>query len=144
MILADASTTPSVLLVEDNLDDVLLARLAFRKAGLESALLVAADGEQAVAMLQGDALPPRFILLDWKLPKMDGAQVLQWIRARPSLTTLPVAVLSSSGEVEDRQEAMAAGADMFLQKPFAPSTIAQLAERLSMPWLLAGSERPQA
>ncbi|HEY1227632.1 MAG TPA: response regulator [Ramlibacter sp.] len=145
---SSAPTTPTpanrtVLLVEDNLDDVLLTRRAFRKAGLASALQVAGDGDEAVAYLAGDgafadrqAHPlPSLVLLDWKLPRRSGREVLQWVRAQERFTGLPVVVLTSSREQEDIDQAYSAGANSYIQKPVLLEKLAELSERLHAYWL---------
>ena len=145
---SSAPTTPTpanrtVLLVEDNLDDVLLTRRAFRKAGLASALQVAGDGDEAVAYLAGDgafadrqAHPlPSLVLLDWKLPRRSGREVLQWVRAQERFTGLPVVMLTSSREQEDIDQAYSAGANSYIQKPVLLEKLAELSERLHAYWL---------
>src|SRR4051812_39595766 len=100
------SSDPTVLLVEDNIDDVLLTRRAFRKAGVHATLQMAGDGDEAVAYLRGDgayadriAHPvPSLVLLDWKLPRRSGREVLQWVRQQPQFVALPVVVLTSPRE----------------------------------------------
>jgi CheY-like chemotaxis protein len=89
---------PSILLVEDNMDDVLLTRRAVRKAALQASLMEVYDGDEAVAYLEGAgkfsdrrAFPlPSFVLLDLKLPKRSGLEVLQWARARSEFAGIPV------------------------------------------------------
>lgn len=149
-------TTPdrTVLLVEDNLDDVLLTRRAFRKAGIPSALQVASDGDEAVAYLAGEgafadrqAHPlPALMLLDWKLPRRSGREVLQWVRGQGRFATLPVVVLTSSREQEDIEQAYSAGANSYIQKPVLFEKLAELSERLHTYWLLTNvaSARPGA
>ena len=89
-----------VLLVEDNPDDVELALHAFRRHDLANRVTVARDGEEALQLLfaTGGGVPvrPRVVLLDLKLPKVDGLDVLRAIRSEPELTALPVVVLTSS------------------------------------------------
>ena len=153
---APTTLTPAnstVLLVEDNLDDVLLTRRAFRKAGLASALQVAGDGDEAVAYLAGDgafadrqAHPlPSLVLLDWKLPRRSGREVLQWVRAQERFTALPVVVLTSSREQEDIDQAYSAGANSYIQKPVLLEKLAELSERLHAYWLETNvvSSRPR-
>jgi CheY-like chemotaxis protein len=107
-----------VLLIEDNLDDVELTRLAFAEAGIAHPLVVAHDGALALDWLDANrhALPS-LILLDLNLPKLDGREVVQAIRADPALRHLPVVALSSSGEPNDIDATYACGADSYLQKP---------------------------
>ncbi|HEY1228905.1 MAG TPA: response regulator [Ramlibacter sp.] len=149
--LAPASST--VLLVEDNLDDVLLTRRAFRKAGIASALQVAGDGDEAVAYLAGQGAfadrqvhpLPSLVLLDWKLPRRSGREVLQWVRAQECFTALPVVVLTTSREQEDIDQAYSAGANSYIQKPVLLEKLAELSERLHAYWLETNvvSSRPR-
>lgn len=134
---------PVILLVEDNPDDVLLARRAVRKAALPVSMQVADDGDEAVAYLGGSGrfversrYPlPALVLLDLKLPKRPGLEVLRWVRSRPELDTTPVVVLTSSSEDEDIQQAYALGANSYLQKPVAFNGLVQLLGVLDLYWL---------
>jgi CheY-like chemotaxis protein len=138
-----ASALPAVLLVEDNLDDVLLTRRAFRKAAVSATLQVVEDGDEAVEYLAGsgrfsdrEAHPkPSLVLLDWKLPRRSGLEVLQWIRSRADMATLAVVVLTSSRENEDLEQAYAAGANSYLQKPVQFEGLLDLVTRLDLYWL---------
>ena len=133
---------PSILLVEDNPDDVLLTRRAVRKAGLLTSLAVVGDGDEAVAYLEASgafsdrkAFPlPTLILLDLKLPKRSGLEVLQWIGSRQALATTPVIVLTSSTEEEDIRQAYQYGANSYLQKPVAFNELVNLLHRLGLYW----------
>src|SRR3989442_4741772 len=94
----------TVLLAEDDPDDVLLTQIAFERARLANPLQVVRDGEEAIAYLSGegafddrDRFPsPILLLLDLKMPKVDGFQVLEWLRSQPRLRQLPVAIMTSS------------------------------------------------
>jgi len=140
---AGPSRAAPILLVEDNFDDIVLTRRAFRKAGIDAPLTVLEDGEQAVAYLGGGA-PfedraahplPALILLDWKLPRRNGLEVLTWLRARDELATVPVVVLTSSKQEEDVQQAYRAGANSYLQKPVRFDAMIELVQRLHLYWL---------
>lgn len=117
--------TAVILLVEDREDDVYIIRKAFFTSGLNNPLYVVNDGEQAVAYLMGDApysnrseYPlPDIILLDLKMPRLDGFEVLTWIRKQPGIRGLPVIVLTSSEDLRDVNRAYALGANSFLVKP---------------------------
>ena len=111
-------TLAPVLLIEDNADDVELTRLAFAEAGIDHPLVVAGDGALALDWLQAhrDTLPA-LVLLDLNLPRLDGREVVQAIRADPQMRHLPVVALSSSGEPSDVDATFASGADSYLQKP---------------------------
>lgn len=138
----DGTGLPAILLVEDNPDDVLLARRAVKKATLPVALKVVEDGDEAVAYLDGsgqfgdrDRHPlPALVLLDLKLPKRSGLEVLRWVRSQPALDTTPVVVLTSSSEDEDIQKAYALGANSYLQKPVAFNGLVQLLGVLDLYW----------
>ncbi|GGY43073.1 response regulator [Pseudoduganella albidiflava] len=134
---------PLILLVEDNPDDVLLAKRAFRKAALAATLEIASDGDEAVGYLDAAAQPgasprpalPSLILLDLKLPKRPGLEVLRWIRATQHYDATPVVVLTSSTQDEDIQKAYALGANSYLQKPVAFNGLVQLLGVLGLYWL---------
>jgi CheY-like chemotaxis protein len=123
-----------VLLVEDNPDDVLLTRRAFGKAGLVVDLTVATDGDAAVAKLESPPFP-RLILLDWKLPRRSGLEVLRWIRQQPCLAAVPVVVLTSSRLQDDIDLAYQSGANSYLQKPVDLGQLVELLDRLHLYWL---------
>jgi CheY-like chemotaxis protein len=131
-----------VLLVEDNRDDALLIGRAFRKAGLAPPAHVE-DGEAAVAYLaqaatDGDRAPsplPALVLLDLKLPRKSGLEVLAWLREHDTLRRLPVVVLTSSREAPDVRRAYDLGANSYLVKPVDARALLQLVETLGLYWL---------
>ncbi len=126
----------TVLLVEDNADEILLARRAFAKAGLEVRLRIVEGGEQACRWLQaeeGESLPA-LVLLDWQMPGKDGLTVLRELRAC-ACASLPVVVLSSSDEPGDIAAAYAAGANSYLRKPVDFDRFVQLVHDLCRYWL---------
>jgi CheY-like chemotaxis protein len=120
--------TQTVLVVEDNANDVLLLQRAMRKAQWVNAVQVVVDGDAAVAYLAGDAPYddrarhplPGLMLLDLKLPRRSGLEVLAWLRAQPGLLSLPVVVLTSSREHKDVHQAYQLGANSYFVKPGAP------------------------
>jgi len=131
-----------VLLVEDDEDHVFLVRRALADlAGAEVAVEVAGDGEQAVERLARARFspggPPQLVLLDLKMPRMDGLEVLRRIRADEAAARLPVVVLTSSEHQDDREEALRLGATWFVCKPTDGhrfrSEIQQLADRWAVP-----------
>jgi CheY-like chemotaxis protein len=138
----DGTGLPVILLVEDNPDDVLLARRALKKAALPASMQVVEDGDEAVAYLDGSGRfgdrarhpLPALVLLDLKLPKRSGLEVLRWVRNQSGLDTTPVVVLTSSGEDEDIQKAYALGANSYLQKPVAFNALVQLLGVLELYW----------
>jgi two-component system response regulator len=108
-------TAKPILLVEDNPDDELLMLRALRKSKVEREIVVARDGVEAQELLE--KLSPVLVVLDLKLPKVDGLAVLRRIRGTPRIERLPVVVLTSSREQRDLSESYAAGANSFIRKP---------------------------
>jgi CheY-like chemotaxis protein len=139
-----------ILLVDDNADDVLLVRRAFERAGVGDILHVTKDGLDATAYLTGE--PPyldRFkhplpalVLLDIKMPIMDGFDVLVWIRRQPQFAKLPVIMLTSSDVIRDVNRAYKLGADSFLVKPLDFWNAADLWRNLHKLLLASSSEKP--
>lgn len=133
-----------VLLAEDDPDDVLLTQLAFERARLANPLAVVRDGEEAVAYLQGQGdygdrrhYPfPLLLLLDLKMPKLDGFQVLEWIRDQRFSEHLPVAVMTASDFDPDIQRAYELGADSYLLKPPNASRLLELVQRIHGYWMI--------
>ena len=150
-----STTAIRVLLVEDDPNDILLTRRAFRKAEMPEPVAVVEDGEQAVAYLSasGDyadrrAHPlPDLILLDLKLPRMSGLEVLEWLREQSSLQRLPVVVLTSSRETSDVNRAYELGANSYLLKPVTFDGLARIVSDLDRYWgelnIRPEVERPQ-
>src|SRR5437868_7092656 len=134
----------TVLLAEDDPDDVLLTQLAFEKARLANPLQVVRDGEEAIAYLKGDGKyadhkrfpQPILLLLDLKMPKVNGFQVLEWLRTQSSLAALPVAIMTSSDEDPDVKRAYELGADSYLTKPPDAGALLALVQRLHAYWLI--------
>jgi len=126
-----------ILHVEDNIDDVMLVALAFRKAGVKARLEVASDGGKAVAMLQNDlsATSMACILLDVKLPTISGLDVLAWLRSQPTLKRLPVIMLTSSLLPGDINRAYDLGANSYLVKPADLDSLVTLARTIDRYWL---------
>lgn len=122
--MSDAAT---ILLVEDNRDEVDVALRALRRAGIDVSVEVAKDGQQALEALGLEPtdevespLRPRLVFLDLKLPRIDGWEVLRRVRAHPKTATLPVVVVSSSDEEADVRRSYALGANSFVVKQFDP------------------------
>jgi CheY-like chemotaxis protein len=137
------SSSQSVLLVEDDDNDVLLLQRAFRNAGVTAPMRVASDGEEAVEYLTGllgDARTlrqeaPGLVILDLKLPRKSGLEVLAWMRQQPGLRRLPVVVLTSSDERRDVQDAYDLGANSYLLKPVIPQALTEAARIMGEYWL---------
>lgn len=140
----------TILLVEDDPNDVLLIQRAFRKANVKNHLLVVEDVEAAVLYLSGkehyqdrDRYPlPRLMLLDLKLPRKSGFEVLTWLRQQPDLNRLPVVVLASSTENGDIKQAYNLGANSYLVKPVAFDVLLEMVKTLNLYWLLF-NEKPR-
>ncbi|HLH57465.1 MAG TPA: response regulator [Verrucomicrobiae bacterium] len=135
-------TTP-ILLVEDSEDNVFLVRHAVQKAGITSRLEVVTSGEQALQYLAGthgysdwQHFPlPSLVLLDLKMPGMDGFDVLRWVRQRPGLKALRVAMLTSSEMPGEIKTAHDLGANIFITKPVELDRLVQIMKTLNEHWL---------
>lgn len=131
-----------VLLVEDDENDVLFLKRAFRSQGCPLQIEVATDGEEAKQRLSRSDTPlPDRIILDLKLPRLNGLELLAWIRSTPELRHLSVTVLTSSGEPSDRLRAQELGIDAHLVKPVAYSGILEVAGDLCRRWGLVPAPR---
>ncbi|HEX2222963.1 MAG TPA: response regulator [Thermoanaerobaculia bacterium] len=134
----------SILLVEDNPDDALLLQRAFRKLGDESRIRVLNNGENALAYLAGEGdyadrvrFPlPDLMLLDLKLPRRSGFEVLEWLRGQPGLRRLPVVVLTGSREAADVERAADLGANSYLVKPVGFEALLELVAAFQSYWRL--------
>jgi len=134
---------PVILLAEDREDDVLLVRKAFQSADMNCELHVVRDGEEAMAYLAGEGkfrdraeFPfPDLVLLDLKMPRVDGFEVLRWIRQHPKIRKLRVVVLTSSHQLRDVNEAYRLGANSFLVKPMDFEHVVELTKILKDYWL---------
>jgi len=135
---------PKVLLVEDNPDDEALTLRAFHKSNLTNEIVVARDGVEALDYLFGvgmyaDRDPsdvPQLILLDLKLPKVDGLEVLERIRASEKTKMLPVVILTSSKEQEDLITSYSLGANSYIRKPVDFNQFIQAVQQLGLYWLV--------
>lgn len=123
-----------ILLAEDDPDDHDLFESACLEAGLANPIVWARDGQEAVERLQAGA-PPALIILDLKMPRLDGLEVLRWIRAGSPAALVPVIVLTASARPEDRTEAYRLGANSFLVKPSRIQDLADLMRCLKSYWL---------
>jgi len=131
-----------ILLVEDRDDDVILVLRSFDKAGIKNPIKVVKDGEEAIGYLEGsgkysnreDHPLPELILLDLKLPKVDGFEVLRWIRTHPELSRLRVVVLTCSDNIRDVNLAYSLGANSFLVKPMDFNHFVELSSFIADNW----------
>ncbi|MGO8991972.1 MAG: response regulator [Polyangiaceae bacterium] len=139
-----------ILLVEDNASDEKLTVLAFRKCGVANDLVVVRDGAAALDYLfctgqfaeREPAILPTVILLDLKLPKVDGLEVLRRLRGDPRTKLVPVVVLTSSKEDEDVMRSYALGANAYVRKPVEFAEFAKAATTLGFFWLLLNEPPP--
>ena len=138
------SVNGTVLLVEDNANDVELTRLAFAKARLANPLQVARDGEEAIAYLGGEgdfadrnSHPfPILMLVDLNLPRINGFEILEWMRQQPFRDDALIAILTTSDSGPDVRRAYELGADSYLIKPPTPEAMLALVQRLKAYWLI--------
>ena len=124
-----------ILLVEDDPDDLELTLLNFKSHGFEADIAVARDGIEALRYLESaeKAWPPRLpdlLLLDLKMPKMNGLELMRALRERPQFKKIPAVFLTSSADENDRREALGLGARLFLQKPANSDEFAGVVARL--------------
>jgi two-component system response regulator len=134
-----------ILLVEDNPDDVLLTRRAFGKNHITNKVVVATDGEQALKLLlpaEGEPMHPALVLLDIKLPKIDGLEVLRQVRDDDRTRALPVVVLTTSNEERDIADSYRLGANSFVRKPVVFEEFVRAVNVLGVYWLLVNQPAP--
>ncbi|HMA82740.1 MAG TPA: response regulator [Candidatus Thermoplasmatota archaeon] len=124
------------MLVEDNPDDVKLTKRAFKKIieEHEYSFQIATDGKQAIQHLR-DSPIPRFILLDLKLPRLDGFEVMKFIRSYEPTKLVPVIVLTSSTEENDRIRIYNLGANSYIQKPVDYKSFLDVVQIISSYWI---------
>ena len=140
-----------ILLVEDNPDDEELTTRALRQAKIANEIFVARDGAEAVEFLFGEgrhagrdlARQPAVVLLDLKLPKLSGLDVLDRLRSDPRTRLIPVVVLTSSSEEEDMLKSYKLGANSYVRKPVAFGQFVNAVSQLGMYWLLLNQPVPQ-
>ena len=145
------SEEKDILLVEDNLDDVELTRIAFAEAGIAHRLMVMGDGAAALDYLfargqYSDRDPlqlPSIVLLDLNLPKIDGREVLQAIRDNLVTKTLPVVVLTTSNEPFDVEASYALGANSYIQKPVDFEQFVGVVKQIGLYWLALNRPRQE-
>ncbi len=131
---------PDVLVVEDNPDDVELTLRALKRMSLTNPVRVARDGVEALEILLGDGTSrpplPRVVLLDLKLPRVGGLEVLARLRAEERTRTLPVVVLTSSREEPDVKKAYALGVNSYVVKPVEFEKFVDAVGKVGQYWLL--------
>nr|WP_242018298.1 response regulator [Pseudanabaena sp. FACHB-1998] len=131
-----------IILVEDNPDDERLTLRALRKAKVANEILVARNGEEALTMVFNANPLPSVILLDLKLPKISGLEVLRQIRANERTRLLPIVVLTSSSEDRDIIESYNLGANSYVRKPVEFSLFTEAVSQLGLYWALINESLP--
>ncbi len=133
-----------ILLVEDNPDDVELTLRAFKKSNIANEIVVARDGEEAVEKLFGaTAITPTLVLLDLKLPKIDGLEVLRRIRADEKTRLYPVVILTSSKEEGDLVQGYKNGANSYIRKPVKFEQFVEAVQSMGLYWLVLNEPPPE-
>jgi two-component system response regulator len=139
-----------ILLVEDNPDDEALTLRALQKNNIRNAVVVAHDGVEALDYLfgtgtragRGPALVPQLILLDLKLPRIDGLEVLRRLRGDPATRLLPVVILTSSKEERDLVSSYSLGANSYVRKPVDFAEFTEAIRQLGLYWLILNEAPP--
>jgi two-component system response regulator len=134
---------PLILLVEDNPDDVALTLRAFEKYHIANQIVVARDGEEALEYLFfSKRIQPQVVLLDLKVPKYDGLEILRRIRADERTKLLPVVILTSSEQDEDLMGSYRAGANSYVRKPVDFVEFTEAARQLGLYWMVLNNAAP--
>ena len=134
---------PVILLIEDSENDILLLRHAFQKAGLSRALNVVRDGVDAMSYLLGlgefsdrEKNPvPSILLIDLNMPRLNGLELLAWLRNQPEFAHLMIVVLTGSARKEEINTAYKMGVNSYLVKPPSPGSLLELTKNLKLYWL---------
>ncbi|MEY4705578.1 MAG: hypothetical protein RL042_1783 [Nitrospirota bacterium] len=140
----------TILLVEDNPDDELLTLRGLRQGNVVNKIVVARDGVEALDYLFGTGVHegrdardlPQVVLLDLKLPKIDGLEVLKRIREDPRTRLLPVVILTSSKEEQDLIKSYSLGANSYIRKPVDFAQFAEAVRQLKLYWLVLNEQPP--
>lgn len=143
-------TEKTILLVEDNPDDEALTTRALRMAKIANDIVVARDGAEALDYVFGEgqfagrdvSKVPAVVLLDLKLPKLSGLEVLQRLRSDPRTRLVPVVILTSSSEDEDMLRSYESGANSYVRKPVEFGAFANAVSQLGIYWLLLNQPVP--
>ncbi len=149
-------TTPGsesklILLIEDNIDDERLTLRALRKNNIINEVVVACDGQEAIDYLFGSgtysgrdmSVMPAVIILDLKLPKLSGLEVLKRIRTDDTTKNLPVVVMTASDEQGQVEESYKLGANSYIHKPTDPAEFSEMVLQVAMYWLLLNRTSPE-
>ncbi|HEV2717095.1 MAG TPA: response regulator [Terriglobales bacterium] len=138
------STEVDILLVEDSQDDMDLAMHALRRENLANSIFVVRDGEDALDFLfcrgafkqRSFDHPPKLVLLDLKLPKVDGIEVLKQLKSDPRTKTIPVVIMTSSKEERDLVNGYNLGANSYIQKPVDFDQFRNIVKQVGLYWLV--------
>ncbi len=141
----------TILLVEDNPDDEALTKRALKKDNIINEIIVARDGAEALDYLYGKgsykdrnmSIQPELIILDLKLPKIDGIEVLRKIRSERKTKLLPVIILTSSNEEKDLIDSYSLGANSYIRKPVDFDQFIKAAKQLKLYWLVLNESPPK-
>lgn len=148
---APGTESKLILLIEDNIDDERLTLRALRKNNIMNEVVVAVDGQEAIDYLFGSgsfsdrdmAVMPAVVILDLKLPKLSGLEVLQRIRGDARTRRVPVVVMTSSEDQAQVDEAYKQGCNSFLRKPNEPADFSEMVLQVAMYWLLLNRTTPE-
>jgi two-component system response regulator len=140
----------AILLVEDNPDDEALTLRALKKNNIKNEVVIARDGAEALDYLFGTGkyagrdteVLPQVVLLDLKLPKVEGLEVLRRVRADKRTKLLPVVILTSSNEEQDRIDGYGLGANSYVRKPVDFNQFLEAARQLGLYWLVLNEPPP--
>jgi two-component system response regulator len=143
-------TDKVILLVEDNPDDELLTLRALKKTGVQNDVVIARDGVEALDYLfargpysgRDPAVMPQLILLDLKLPRVDGLEVLRRLRSEERTRLLPVVILTSSREQRDMLDGYGLGANSYVRKPVDFEQFVRAVDLLKLYWLVLNEDPP--
>ncbi|AFZ59081.1 response regulator [Anabaena cylindrica FACHB-243] len=136
------TTKNTLLIIEDNPDDIELTLLAFERTGLQENVVIARDGVEAINYLFAENTLPDLILLDLQLPRIDGLEVLRQIRANSRTRLLPIVILTTSNEESDRLQGYGLGCNSYIRKPVDYDQFVSVMQQLGMYWLVLNSPSP--
>ena len=131
-----------ILLVEDNPDEEVLILQALKKSELPNQIVIVRDGSEALEWLFNSTFLPQIVLLDLKLPKVDGLEVLRQIRINPRTRLLPIIIFSSSDEEKDLINSYSQGANSYIRKPVDFDQFVRTIQQLSFYWLALNEAPP--
>ena len=138
-----SQTSDAVLLAEDSDDDILLFKRAYNRAGVHSPLHIVRDGEEAIRYLKGRGKftdrtlypVPRLLVVDLKMPRKNGFEVIDWVRRESDLKTLHIIVLTTSGDLSDVKRAYETGANSFVTKSLDMGEFVEQLKGVKSNWL---------